>query len=59
MGSRGAVPRLGAAAGADDQTRFPSIEQIVNALGGEVSVESIPILLDCTDGFLEALLRSA
>ncbi|MFZ2050766.1 MAG: methyltransferase domain-containing protein [Solirubrobacteraceae bacterium] len=39
---------------ADDQIRFPSIEQIVNALGGEVSVEPIPIPVDCTDGFLEA-----
>jgi SAM-dependent methyltransferase len=39
---------------ADDQIRFPSIEQVANALGGEVSVESIPISADCADGFLEA-----
>ncbi len=38
---------------ADDRTRFPSIETIIEILGG-ASVEAIPIPSDCTDGFFEA-----
>jgi SAM-dependent methyltransferase len=38
---------------ADDRLRFPSIEAIVEILGG-ASVEAIPIPSDCTDGFFEA-----
>jgi SAM-dependent methyltransferase len=37
---------------ADDRRRFPSIEEVVDALGG-ARVESIPIPADCSDGFLE------
>lgn len=38
---------------ADDQRRFPSIDQMAKALG-ELAVESIPIPADCDDGFFEA-----
>jgi hypothetical protein len=34
--------------------RYPSIAQLSELLGGEVRVESVPIPLDCTDGFGEA-----
>lgn len=34
--------------------RFPSIERITKALGGEVAVENVDIPLDCRDGFNEA-----
>jgi SAM-dependent methyltransferase len=34
--------------------RFPSIKRIVGALGGRVTVEPVPIPLDCQDGFNEA-----
>ena len=37
----------------DDRARFPSIDTIVDLLGG-ASVETIPIPLDCIDGFFEA-----
>lgn len=38
---------------ADDHERFPSMEQIADALG-ELAVTSVPIPADCTDGFFEA-----
>jgi SAM-dependent methyltransferase len=31
--------------------RFPSIERIADALGGTTEVRTVPIPLDCTDGF--------
>ncbi len=34
--------------------RFPSIERIRVAVGGEVEVLPVPVLLDCRDGFNEA-----
>jgi SAM-dependent methyltransferase len=37
-----------------DKKRFPSIEQIVNCLGGTCEVEVVPVPFDCRDGMLEA-----
>jgi SAM-dependent methyltransferase len=37
-----------------DTRCFPAIELIAESLGGTVSVESIPIPSDCSDGFVEA-----
>ncbi|GAA4079735.1 MULTISPECIES: class I SAM-dependent methyltransferase [Streptomyces] len=34
--------------------RYPAVEDVVTALGGDCTVESVPIPLDCTDGFNEA-----
>lgn len=34
--------------------RFPPIERIIEALGGSVAVESVPVPLNCADGFNEA-----
>jgi len=34
--------------------RFPKIERIVKALGGKVDILSVPVPLDCRDGFNEA-----
>lgn len=34
--------------------RFPSVERIVQALGGPVEVQSVPVSLHCRDGFNEA-----
>ena len=34
--------------------RFPSIERIKTALGGNIVVEAVPVPLDCRDGFNEA-----
>ncbi|MET9958094.1 methyltransferase domain-containing protein [Streptomyces sp. NPDC006326] len=34
--------------------RYPTVEQLASALGGTGSVQSVPIPLDCTDGFNEA-----
>lgn len=34
--------------------RFPSLERLRGGLGGKVSVEPVPIPLDCKDGFNEA-----
>lgn len=34
--------------------RFPSIERIEMALGGRITVEPVPVPLDCEDGFNEA-----
>ncbi|MEU6621611.1 methyltransferase domain-containing protein [Streptomyces litmocidini] len=34
--------------------RYPSVDEIVAALGGDATVEAVPIPLDCTDGFNEA-----
>jgi SAM-dependent methyltransferase len=37
-----------------ERLRFPTIARLVELLGPETRVESIPIPLDCTDGFTEA-----
>ena len=37
-----------------EKARYPTIDFIVNALGGNCEVKSIPIPLDCVDGFQEA-----
>lgn len=37
-----------------EQSRFPPIDRLVTLLGPGTRVESIPIPLDCTDGFTEA-----
>lgn len=34
--------------------RYPSVDEIVAALGGDATIEAVPIPLDCTDGFNEA-----
>lgn len=34
--------------------RFPPIERIIEGLGGSVAVESVPVPLNCADGFNEA-----
>jgi SAM-dependent methyltransferase len=34
--------------------RYPSMEAIASGLGGSINILSIPIPLDCTDGFSEA-----
>lgn len=34
--------------------RFPSVDQIVDGLGGTATVDTVPIPFDCTDGFMEA-----
>lgn len=39
---------------ATEAGRYPSVTAIAHALGGTVEVSSIPIPLDCTDGFGEA-----
>lgn len=39
---------------ATEASRYPSIAAIAEGLGGAVEVSSIPIPLDCTDGFGEA-----
>jgi SAM-dependent methyltransferase len=40
-----------------DRKRLPSIPSAVEALGGEASVERVPIPHDCRDGFLGAYWR--
>jgi SAM-dependent methyltransferase len=37
-----------------EKARYPTIEFITNALGGNCEVKSIPIPLNCVDGFQEA-----
>ena len=37
-----------------DASRFPTIEALVEMLGGHVRVEEVPVPLDCTDGVTEA-----
>lgn len=39
---------------ATDQARFPSIERLVDALGGDVEILPVPMPHDCTDGISEA-----
>jgi SAM-dependent methyltransferase len=37
-----------------ERLRYPSIDSIGSALGGESEVQEVPIPIDCTDGFTEA-----
>ncbi len=37
-----------------EKARYPTIQFITNALGGNCEIKSIPIPLDCVDGFQEA-----
>lgn len=37
-----------------EQRRFPAIASIQHALGGESSIQAIPVPVDCIDGFAEA-----
>jgi SAM-dependent methyltransferase len=39
---------------AAEQRRYPHIAAIVEGLGGQVSVETVPITIDCVDGITEA-----
>lgn len=39
---------------ATERRRYPSIEALAHGLGGAVTVDSVPIPLDCSDGFNEA-----
>jgi SAM-dependent methyltransferase len=39
---------------ATESSRFPKLDRIAAALGGQVEVRTIPIPLDCTDGFNQA-----
>ena len=40
-----------------ERPRFPSLDAIADALGGQVRVEHIPTPGDCVDGFFEAFWR--
>ncbi len=37
-----------------ERRRFPMLERVAELLGGEVSVTTVPIPIDCRDGFGEA-----
>jgi len=37
-----------------EASRFPSIDRIAAALGGQVEVKPVPVPLNCSDGFNEA-----
>jgi SAM-dependent methyltransferase len=39
---------------ATEDARFPTIARIADALGGQATVRTVPIPLDCTDGFNQA-----
>ncbi|MBA4011026.1 MAG: SAM-dependent methyltransferase [Phenylobacterium sp.] len=39
---------------AAEQQRYPPIEAIARGLGGQLSVETVPIAIDCVDGITEA-----
>lgn len=42
---------------AEEQPRFPAIEEVAQALGGGARIERIPTPGDCTDGLFEAFWR--
>jgi SAM-dependent methyltransferase len=37
-----------------ERRRYPTMDQLAGLLGGRVTVETVPIHADCTDGFAEA-----
>lgn len=37
-----------------ERRRYPALDAIGEALGGRIKVHSIPIPIDCSDGFTEA-----
>ncbi len=37
-----------------ERSRYPAIDAVVEGLGGEATVEHVPVAADCTDGFTEA-----
>jgi hypothetical protein len=39
---------------AAESARFPTLEDIADALGGDTRVTTVPVPLDCPDGFVEA-----
>jgi len=39
---------------ATEASRYPAIDRIARALGGEVEIDVVPIPLDCVDGFNQA-----
>jgi SAM-dependent methyltransferase len=39
---------------ATERRRYPSVQALADGLGGAVTVDSVPIPLDCSDGFNEA-----
>jgi len=39
---------------ASQRALFPSLEQVADALGGEIRIERVPTAADCVDGFFEA-----
>jgi SAM-dependent methyltransferase len=39
---------------AAEQRRYPGIAAIAGGLGGDVTIEAVPIPIDCVDGFTEA-----
>ena len=38
----------------NEAQRFPAIDRLIDGLGGDVSVEPVPVPFDCRDGFNEA-----
>lgn len=37
-----------------ERRRYPTLDFVVNALGGKCAIQAIPVPFDCTDGFQEA-----
>jgi SAM-dependent methyltransferase len=37
-----------------ERRRYPSLQRVTETLGGDVAITSVPIPLDCVDGFAEA-----
>lgn len=48
---------VGPAMWAHERGRMPSIDRIVAGLGGSARVETVPVPLACTDGFMTAFYR--
>jgi hypothetical protein len=40
-----------------ERPRFPTLERIADALGGDVRIDRVPTPGDCVDGFFEAFWR--
>lgn len=39
---------------AHERGRFPPLRRLASGLGGDATIEPVPIPIDCTDGFIEA-----